>query len=455
MKQKVKRDCVEASVLLLSALKWVLLSVIVGIVVGFATTGFLMLIDFGDVNAKKWPYYFLLMPLAFYLSSLLIVKLAPDAEGHGTEKVIEAVHKRCGDIDVKVVPVKLIATFITLTFGGSAGKEGPCAQIGAGIASSVSKLFKMEGIDKKRFVICGISAGFAGVFGTPIAGAIFAAEVLYVGKFSYIVLLPSLISSYVSCMISRLMGMKYLTYSIPFSPQNEVLGVLSMLIFGVFIGIVAIIFIRVLHIIEESIGKINMYKPYKGILGGLFLILIVYVTKSKDYIGLGSYMIDGSISGQEVSFFAFLIKMITTSVTLGSGGSGGILTPVFYIGATAGNAWAQIINSNIAVYSSIGMVAFLAACANTPIAAIIIAMELFGLEIAPYAAVACAVSYLVVGHKGVYPSQVLAMSKTPSLDLEANCELKDINKVKIKNKYRAFEKVAKKLESKTESKKRA
>lgn len=448
MKQKVKRDCIEVSVLLLSALKWILLSVIVGVIVGFATTVFLKLIDFGDTNTRKWSYYFLLMPLAFYLSSLLIVKFAPDAEGHGTEKVIEAVHKRCGDIDIKVVPVKLVATLITLSFGGSAGKEGPCAQIGAGIASKVSKLLKMEGIDKKRFVICGISAGFAGVFGTPIAGAIFAAEVLYVGKFSYIVLLPSLISSYVSCMISKLMGMEYLTYDISFSPQNEVSAILSMIIFGIFVGFVAVVFIRILHIIEEYISKINIYKPYKGILGGIFLILIVYITKSKDYIGLGTHIIGNSISGHEVSLFAFLVKIITTSVTLGSGGSGGILTPVFYIGATVGNTWAQIINSNIAVYSSIGMVAFLSACANTPIAAIIIAMELFNLEIAPYAAVACAVSYLVVGHKGVYPSQILAMSKTPSLDFDGNCELKDINELRVKNKSCAFNRVAKKIEAK-------
>ncbi|QEK11002.1 permease [Crassaminicella thermophila] len=435
MKRKIKMDFVEQTVMLSSAIKWIILAIFAGLVVGSVTGLFLKLLHFGEHHMMKWNRYYLLMPIAFFLSSLLVVKLAPEAEGHGTEKVIEAVHQKDGKIDIKVIPVKLLATLITLISGGSAGKEGPCAQIGAGIASFFANVFKINNtLDRKRFVICGISAGFAGVFGTPIAGAVFAAEVLYVGKFSYIVLLPSLIASYVSCIVNKALGISHLQYAISFTPSNEIKMFLNMIVFGIFMGSLAMLFIRLLNIIEESIHKINIYKPYKGILGGLILVLIVYLTESKDYIGLGTQVINESISGSSVSGVAFLIKMFTTSVTLGSGGSGGILTPIFYIGATAGNAWGQIMNANMALFSAIGMVAFVAACTNTPISGILIAMELFGIEVASYASIPCVISYFMVGHKSVYPSQILVINKSPSVDLQTNCEIGRVKELKIKNK---------------------
>ncbi|MCT4621030.1 MAG: chloride channel protein [Marinisporobacter sp.] len=445
MKNKIKMDFVEQTVLLSSGIKWITIAIFAGLVVGSVTGLFLKLLHLGEYHMTKWNYYYLLMPIAFFLSSLLVVKLAPDAEGHGTEKVIEAVHQRQGKIDIKVIPVKLLATLITLISGGSAGKEGPCAQIGAGIASFFSDLFKIkDSLDRKRFVICGISAGFAGVFGTPIAGAVFAAEVLYVGRFSYIVLLPSLIASYISCLINEALGVSHLSYIIQLNHSSDLKMFLNMLLFGAFMGSLAMLFIRILNFTEESIVKINLYKPYKGIIGGLILVVIVYLTGTKDYIGLGTDVINDSVSGQAVGGLDFLLKMFTTSVTLGSGGSGGILTPIFYIGATAGNAWGQMMHGNIAFFSAVGMVAFLAACANTPIAGILIAMELFGVEVASYASIAIVIGYLMVGHKSVYPSQILVIHKSPSMDTEINCEIGQVQEephIKIKNKSKLLEKL--------------
>lgn len=437
MKQKLKMDFLEQSIMLVSILKWIILAVFAGAVVGSVTGIFLKLLNFSNSSASKFSYYYLFMPIAFFLSSFLIVKFAPDAEGHGTEKVIEAIHQREGKIDIKVIPVKLLATLITLVTGGSAGKEGPCAQIGAGIASFFSNLFKINNIlDRKKFVICGISAGFAGVFGTPIAGAIFAAEVLYVGRFSYICLLPSLISSYISCLVNKTLDTPSLSFVTPSVYSSDLKMFFYLILFGIFLGFLAMLFIRILNTIENFIHKINIYKPYKGILGGLIIILIVYLTGSKDYIGLGSEVINKSISGEAVGGLSFIFKMFTTSITLGSGGSGGILTPILYIGATAGNTWGQIVNENIALFSAIGMVAFLSACTNTPIAAIIIAMELFDIQIGAYASIPCVVSYLMVGHKSVYPTQVLVINKSPLIDLEMNCVVGEGQKLKFTNEDR-------------------
>lgn len=171
----------EQSVLFVSVIKWFFLATIVGFLVGVSTSIFLKALDWGIGFSAGYSYYFLLLPIAFFVSSLLVTYLSPEAEGHGTEKVIEAVHKHAGKINPLVVPVKLAATVITIALGGSAGKEGPCAQIGAGISSTFSDVIRFHKSDRKKLVICGISAGFATVFGTPIAGAIFGVEVLIVG----------------------------------------------------------------------------------------------------------------------------------------------------------------------------------------------------------------------------------------------------------------------------------
>jgi H+/Cl- antiporter ClcA len=427
-----------------STVKWVSLAIFIGIVVGAATAVFLKLLHVGCTASERINRYYILMPIAFFVSSYTILKLAPDAEGHGTEKVIQAIHQKSGKIDIKVVPVKLFTTIITIMFGGSAGNEGPCTQIGGGIASFLSKLFKMDEMDRKKFVVCGVSAGVAGVFGTPVAGAVFAVEILYIGKFSYIVLLPSLIASYVSCFVNKYLGINYHTYIINFTKANEIKMFFNMIVFGIFIGLIAMLFIRIFTIIEEIfIEKIKLYKPLKGVIGGGLIVLIVIIAGGNtEFIGLGTSVIDEAISGNEIMPISFIMKMFTTSITLGSGGSGGILTPIFYIGATAGNVWAQLIHGNIALFTSIGMVAFLAACANTPLASIIIAMELFGINIATYASVACVISYLMVGHKSVYPTQILAITKSQSLNMDMNCEIQEAKNIKIvSNKSRILDKI--------------
>ena len=163
----------EPTILFISILKWVVLATIIGIIVGMGTTLFLKLLNSSMALTGQYRYYFLSIPAALFLSSILVRYLAPDAGGRGTEKVIEAVHKHSGNIKALVVPLKLVTTVLTIASGGSAGKEGPCAQIGAGLSSIFANLFRFAEGDRKKLVTCGISAGFSSVFGTPIAGAIF------------------------------------------------------------------------------------------------------------------------------------------------------------------------------------------------------------------------------------------------------------------------------------------
>lgn len=422
----MKKRIEEETVLFVSVVKWVFLASAIGVIVGLSTTVFIKALNWSISFAQQQPFYFLFLPVALFLSLLLTKYLAPDAEGHGTEKVIEAVHERSGKIRASVVPIKLITTIITLASGGSAGKEGPCAQIGAGLSSVFADIFRFSDTERRKLVICGISGGFAAVFGTPIAGAIFGVEVLFTGSILYDVLLPSLISGIMAYQVSSLFGIAYFYHPLKVSYVFSEYFFLKVVLAGIFLGLCSFLLIEALSFGKKMSDRIKVWAPLKGVLGGMLLVVLALLL-SKQYLGLGLDTIELSLSGADIIWYAFILKIIFTAVTLSLGGSGGIITPIFFIGATAGSLFAVMLGVDKATFAGIGLVGLLAGAANTPIAASVMAMELFGPKIAPYAAVACVVSFLISGHRSVYPSQVLGMRKSASINVEVGKSIEDIS----------------------------
>lgn len=421
----MKRRLKEETILFISVVKWVFLASVIGIIVGLSTTVFLKALNWSVITAKQQPFYFLFLPVALFFSAVLTKYLAPDAEGHGTEKVIEAVHKHSGKIKATVVPVKLIATILTLTSGGSAGKEGPCAQIGAGLSSVFADLFKFNDSERKKLVICGISGGFAAVFGTPIAGAIFGVEVLFAGSILYDVLLPSFISGIMAYQVSKFFGITYFFHPLKFTYVFSEFFFLKVVLIGLFLGVCSLLLIEALNLGRGISEKIKVWEPLKGLIGGTILVVLTLIF-SKQYLGLGLDTIEMSLTGGNIVWYAFILKIVFTMITLSLGGSGGIITPIFFIGATAGSLFATAFGLDKATFAAIGLVGLLAGATNTPIAASIMAMELFGPQIAPYAAVACVISFLISGHRSVYPSQILAIRKSASVNVETGMEMEGI-----------------------------
>jgi H+/Cl- antiporter ClcA len=394
----------------------------VGAIVGLSTTAFLLALNFGTTFSNRYAYFFLLLPLAFFVSAALVQYLAPEAEGHGTEKVIEAIHKRSGKIKAAVVPVKLVATVITLIAGGSAGKEGPCAQIGGGLSSILADVMHFDDNDRKKLVICGISAGFASVFGTPIAGALFGVEVLFVGSLLYDVLLPSFIAGITAYQISAFLGVKYFYHPIIFNPVFSESFFLKVVGAGLFFGMCSYFFVETITSGEKLAEKIHLSKLVKAVCAGGALVILALIF-SKRFLGLGIETIEDALNGLSIPWYDFILKSLFTSLTLNFGGSGGIVTPIFFVGACSGSLFATIFHLDLPTFAALGLVSLLAGAANTPIAASIMTMEMFGPEIAPYGAVACVISFLITGHRSVYPSQILSFRKSPSIAVEIGQEI--------------------------------
>ena len=417
----MKRTITEESILFASVIKWIVLASCTGIIVGLAATAFLGILSWSTARADHHAYTFLFLPLAFFVSSLLTTYVAPDAKGHGTEKVIEAIHKHGSVIPAAVVPVKLLATVITLAIGGSAGKEGPCAQIGAGLSSLFARLLRFDENDRRKLVICGISAGFATVFGTPIAGAIFGVEVLIVGTLLYDVLLPSFVAGVTAYQVSSHFGVPYIHFSVTLSRLSEVL-LFKVILAAILFGFVSVLLIKGMQAGHRLFDKLRMWPPLKAAGAGCFLALLAVIF-GHQYLGLGVPTIVSCLNGGSVSWPVPFLKIAFTSITLNGGGSGGIVTPIFFIGSTTGALVAPMFNVDGGTMSAIGFVCLLAGAANTPIAASIMAVEMFGPSIGPYAAVGCVVTYLINGHRSVYPSQLIAIRKSSSLDVEMGTEM--------------------------------
>jgi H+/Cl- antiporter ClcA len=422
----MRKHLIEESVLFISILKWVVIATGIGIIVGLSTTLFLMLLDWSLVQSTRYPYYFLLLPIGLLISALVIHYLEPDAKGYGIEKVVEAVHKRGGKIYAAIVPVKLLTTIVTIATGGSAGQVGPCGQIGASLSSVVADLFKLDDNDRKKLVICGLSAGFASVLGAPFAGAIFGVEVLYVGSILYEVLLPSIIAGVTSYHIASLLGIHYQYYPVSFIPVITQAFIFKIVLAGIFFGICSIILIVLLRSGEKVAGKVSPSLPLRALVGGAILIGLTFIF-SKQFLGPGLEGIQSSLRGEQIVLYAFLLKAIFTSITLNFGGSGGIIMPILFVGATSGSLFGEIFGLDRATFSAVGFVSLLAGAANTPIAASILAIEFFGSAIAPYAAIACVVSFLMTGHRSVFPTQILALKKSSSVEVEMGKELDSVN----------------------------
>jgi H+/Cl- antiporter ClcA len=384
--------------------KWLLLSTLVGILAGSASAFFLTTLDWVTDWRENNVWIIAFLPIAG-----LIIGLAYHYWGtevvKGNNLLIEEFHNPNKTIPFKMAPLVLFGTIVTHLFGGSAGREGTAVQMGAAISDQFSKLFSLNDHDRKILLIIGISAGFAAVFGTPLAGAVFALEVMAIGKIKTEAILPSLIVAFIANFTCMAWNISHTQYSIPTVPDPGAINLVWAAAAGIIFGLTSWLFSGFTHFWTSAFKSIIKYAPFRPLIGGAFIALAVYMIGNTKYIGLGIPVIVSAFS-EDLYSYDFLLKILFTSFTIGAGFKGGEVTPIFFIGATLGNALVWFVPLPMALLAGMGFAAVFSGATNTPIACTLLGIELFGIESALFIGIACIVSYLCSGPTGIYSSQI-------------------------------------------------
>lgn len=412
MKEKIKNYIYRVrfeQVIFGYILKWILITAVAGALIGSASALLLSSLNWATDYRESHLWIIGLLPLAGLVIGLIYHYFAGTA-ARGNNFLIEEIHSAHNIIPFKMAPLVYIGTVLTHLFGGSAGREGTGVQMGGAIADFMSRVFRMHPYDRKIMIQIGIGAGFASVFGTPLAGAVFALEVIIVGRMRYDAILPIFLASFFANYACHAWGIKHTVYHITQVPELGVDILLWVLLASVFFGLTARLFSRSIEFWSSTAKKYVAYAPFRPLFGGICIALCVWVMGTTKYIGLGVPVIVNSFSETQM-WYDFLLKLVLTTFTIGVGFKGGEVTPLFFVGATLGSALSAVIPLPLSFMAGIGFVAVFAGATNTPIACTFMGIELFGVEAGIYLGIACVASYLFSGHTGIYTAQIVGSPK--------------------------------------------
>jgi H+/Cl- antiporter ClcA len=403
---------------------WSLLVVPVALAVGSMVALFLWLLEQATQIRYAQMWLIWLLPIAGIGIYALYHYWGKNSEA-GNNLIMDEIHEPGGGIPFRMAPLVLITTVVTHLFGGSAGREGTAVQIGGSIAEYLGKKFGLTWADQRIILMSGMAAGFGAVFGTPVTGAIFALEVLAIGRIKYDALLPCLVASLLADVTCNAFPIHHTGYTIGYSAKDAVgyfsldlVLLLKVLLAGACFGLASYVFAELSHWLKATSQSLVARKWLIPVIGGVLVLGISVMIGSYDYLGLGvsspdpdgvSLVSAFSVGGADP--FSWFWKLVLTAITLSLGFKGGEVTPLFFIGATLGNTIAMISGAPVDLFAGLGFIAVFAGATNTPLACTMMGIELFGAENVVYYAVACFVAYYFSGHTGIYQSQRVAVSK--------------------------------------------
>ncbi len=388
-------------------LRWLPLASLVGILAGTASALLLVSLNWATSTREAHHWLIALLPFAGLFVGCLYHYLGRTVEA-GNNLLLDQIHAELDQphttIPFRMTPLILFGTFITHLFGGSAGREGTALQMGASLADQLARPFHLARPERRVLLMCGISAGFASVFGTPLAGAVFGLEVLSIGSLEYEALVPCFLAAFAGDLTTRAWRVRHTVYKVTGTPAMSVKGLALAALAGIVFGLVAMLFARLTHWLGAEFRQRIGWPPLRPFVGGVLVAAAVFAMGTTKYIGLGIPTIVAAFEGPQPPW-DWALKLLFTAVTLGAAFKGGEVTPLFFIGATLGNALAYGLPLGHSLLAAMGFAAVFAGAANTPIASTLMAVELFGAEVGAFAGVACVFSYWFSGTAGIYRSQ--------------------------------------------------
>jgi len=396
---------------LIHFLKWILVSGIIGIVIGLVGAAFWHGMEKVNHIRQAQPMIVLGLPAAG-LVIVFLYHIAGRKNDHGTNSVLAAVRSE-EELKVVTAPLIFVSTLLTHLFGGSAGREGAALQIGGNLGSFLGKLFRLDEADMRAAVMCGMSACFAVLFGTPLAAAVFAMEVVNVGVMYYSALMPSVFAGLIGLGTAKLFGVHGEALSIAVVPEFTLVNAGKIVIVALLCALVSALFCMVLHEVSKYCKKWIANAYLRIFLIGALVAGINILLGTTDYMGAGMNVIERSLHG-EVNPEAFLLKMLLTALTLGVGFKGGEIVPSFFVGATFGCLMGQIVGLSPSMCAAVGMICVFCGVTNSPVASLLIALELFGMEGIYFVLIGIAVCYRLSGYCSLYETQRIVVSKYQS-----------------------------------------
>ncbi len=400
-------------------IKWTLIALLTGIGVGAVGSAFALSVSAAGVfwHTCKWALF--LLPVTG-LIIVLIYRLAGAYNPRGTNLVISSISSG-EEIDIKMAPLIFISTVLTHIGGGSAGREGAALQLGGSLGNFISKLVKLDSKDRNVAVMCGMSACFAAVFGTPLTAAIFCMEFISIGIMYHAALIPCIFAAYTAAAISHHAGVIHEVFPVNTVAPFDIRNAFTAVVMGMLCAVVSVVFCTMLHKSEEMYKKYFKNAYVRVLVAAFIFIILTLIVKTDDYRGGGFLLVEKCMEGG-VGVEAFLFKMIFTALLLGGGFKGGEIVPTFTVGAAFGCICSMFLGISPNLGTACGMAACFAGVTNCPISSIFMSIELFGTEGLAYYAVAIAVCFTLSGYYGLYSAQRFPYSKTKAIYINSNYE---------------------------------
>lgn len=391
--------------------KWLLFGAAIGLIVGTAASCFGLAL--GLVNGLRGEYP--LLKLGLPVGGLAIVFLYRFFKNHsdkGTNTVVASLHSSV-DIPGKMAPLIFVSTVITHLFGGSAGREGAALQLGGSIANVIGRTVKLNDDDRRTVIMCGMSAGFSALFGTPMAAAVFSMEVVRVGSMQYSAFVPCVVAAITGNFVAKWFQLPPEVFPFTNVPELSPVSFAQILLFAVAAALVSILFCVALHEAEHLYEK-HLKNPYLRIaVGGIAIVGLTFLLGTDLYLGSGMGIIEEIFHhGGSVEWYTFLLKLLFTALTIGAGFKGGEIVPSFTVGAAFGCCVAGLFGLPVELVTACGMVGVFCGVTNSPMTALLISFELFGFAGMPYFLTTVAVTYMLSGYHSLYREQRFSNSKT-------------------------------------------